>query len=508
MTARKKVTKKKVANKKAPRKETAGDGSTQARDTIARFFDSDYLDHEPLVQPGVQRAVLFALVELRPGESLEVAPGEHLLTHPRRREFLLTSRVLLFDVVFDDGSSRSLLAGYVGGGSFQRLHFAEGRVVRDFAHGMSLGDEESIRGAQLAATKEEAFYRLFNSDPVLECWVNEPPSPLPTIAANHTAGVLRIADPALLKQDKHDDDLGVLYKVWTAPKFDLEVAQADPERLKKMVSLAGLTVSISDEVRPGPFEPICPTHGDTDAANGDTEAEGEIAIGAAFSDLGACDASDRDRLCERLLADLGRFSIELRWSITQLRSAHVLLTQESSEDDEDYHLFFDYGEASATLPMEECSSALSCLDVNHWVSEEAGPLSDTHPYKREIVGLPSLPDGISLELDADSGLVPVAVYDAEDELQPGFFDLGEGYESDCYVRCGNGVASLNLAAADGRHVNALPGSLRFEGLRRFLTWYSRGEKLTWGLPAGNYNMSANAFRAAVGFALALGTPRR
>jgi hypothetical protein len=36
------------------------------------------------------------------------------------------------------------------------------------------------------------------------------------------------------------------------------------------------------------------------------------------------------------------------------------------------------------------------------------PFSDNHPYMREMVGLSSLPDGISLELEADSGMDPVA----------------------------------------------------------------------------------------------------
>jgi hypothetical protein len=92
---------------------------------------------------------------------------------------------------------------------------------------------------------------------------------------------------------------------------------------------------------------------------------------------------------------------------------------------------------------------------------------------REIAGLPSLPGGLSPDLEADSGMMAVAVYGAEGELQTDFYDLGEGYEQDCYVRCGNGLARLSMTAEDGYRVDATPGTMAFEGMRRFIDWRAR-----------------------------------
>ncbi len=284
---------------------------------------------------------------------------------------------------------------------------------------------------------------------------------------------MRISDPAFLKQDKRDADLGVLYKAWTASDFDPRAAEGDEERLSQMVGLAGLLVTISDEGRSGKFEPISPAPSDTDAAMGDPEAAGETAIESALAVLGACSSGEEDRPCEHLQVELGEFSVELRWSITQLRSAHVLLTEESSGDEEDYLLFFDQGEAFAVLTAEECATAASCLAVRHWANPESSQLPDSHPYMREIAGLPSLPGGLSPDLEADSGMMAVAVYGAEGELQTDFYDLGEGYEQDCYVRCGNGLARLSMTAEDGYRVDATPGTMAFEGMRRFIDWRAR-----------------------------------
>jgi hypothetical protein len=309
---------------------------------------------------------------------------------------------------------------------------------------------------------------------MLEYWVNDPPDSLPPMATpNHTAGVLRISDPAFLKQDKRDADLGVLYKAWTASDFDPKAAKGDEERFSRMVGLAGLLVSISDESRSGNFEPISPAPGGISAAAGDPEAASEATIQAALAVLGACPSAEQGRLCEHLQADLGDYSLELRWSITQLRSAHVLLTEESSGDEEDYLLFFDQGEAFATLSAQECATAASCLDAEHWANPESSQLPASHTYMREIAGLPSLPGGLSPDLEADSEMTAVAVYDAQGELQPDFYDLGEGYEQDCYVRCGNGLARLSVTAEDGRQVDATPRTVVFEGMRRFLGWRAR-----------------------------------
>jgi len=175
-----------------------------------QFDEPKYLEiMEGDLPEGVSRYVVYALVE-------------------KRDEELLTNRIYMVDVVFNNGHTYTFMQGYAGGGSFTENNFCGTHLVFEYSDCQSEEDEDF----EVNEEEYEAYDNIRGDLDDGGCEFDE------------DTDVLRYSDLGAFQPYGDAEDMWVLYRAWISNSFDPSIAGNDKERLKTLVEKSGLIMSI------------------------------------------------------------------------------------------------------------------------------------------------------------------------------------------------------------------------------------------------------------------------